>query len=135
MDMVEPSGEWLVASDELKRRAHGFVAAAFRPAKLTVNSSQLTVKDAGRKGYDDREERYSRMAGHAFLYRELVWFGLAGPIFGASCALLAREWGRRPGVWFVLGFFFTASAFLVLVVLHLYDKPTNTNGSSASKSS
>jgi hypothetical protein len=69
------------------------------------------------------------MAGHAFLYRELVWFGLAGPIFGASCALLARESGRRPGIWFVLGFFFTAGAFLVLVVLHLYKKPAKTGTS------
>lgn len=54
---------------------------------------------------------------HPTLYRELVWFAIAAPVFGGACALLAKEFGRRQWVWFLLGFFFTISAVLALVVL------------------
>jgi hypothetical protein len=61
---------------------------------------------------------------HPILYRELVWFAIAAPLFGGACALLAKEWGRRQWVWFLLGFFFTISAVLALIFLNTwYRKP------------
>jgi uncharacterized membrane protein YfcA len=62
--------------------------------------------------------------GHHILYRELAWFAIAAPIFGVSCALLAKEWSRRAWLWFLLGFFFTINAILILVALHRYTKPS-----------
>jgi cell division protein FtsW (lipid II flippase) len=58
---------------------------------------------------------------HAILYRELIWFVIAGPLFGVACALLANEWGRRQWVWLLLGFFFTFLAVLALVFLKTWD--------------
>jgi hypothetical protein len=65
---------------------------------------------------------------HPILYRELLWFAIAAPIFGVSCALLAKEWGRRRWVWFLLGFFFTINAILALVFLNIWDKKPATDG-------
>ena len=65
--------------------------------------------------------------GHTILYRELAWFCIAAPLFGASCALLAKGWGRRQWVWFLLGFFFTICAVLALVFLNMYRKPQDTH--------
>jgi hypothetical protein len=59
--------------------------------------------------------------GHAVLFRELIWFVIAGPLFGVACALLAKEWGRRQWVWLLLGFFFTFIAVLALVFLKTWD--------------
>jgi uncharacterized membrane protein YfcA len=59
-------------------------------------------------------------AGHFVLYRELIWFAIAGPIFAYSGAWLAKHWERRPWVWAILGFFFTTLAVLTLVVLENY---------------
>jgi hypothetical protein len=61
------------------------------------------------------------LLGHAVLYRELIWFVIAGPLFGVTCALLAKEWGRRQWVWLLLGFFFTFIAVLALVFLKTWD--------------
>jgi len=63
------------------------------------------------------------MAVYPILYRELIWFGIAAPLFGGSCALLAKERDRRQGVWFVLGFFFTTIAVLALAFPDQYRKP------------
>jgi hypothetical protein len=65
--------------------------------------------------------------GHDTLFRELVWFGIAAPIFGGACALLAKSYGRRQWVWFILGFFFTASAIIVLAFLCLHGKRANSD--------
>jgi hypothetical protein len=59
--------------------------------------------------------------GHAVLSRELIWFVIAGPLFGVACALLAKEWERRQWVWLLLGFFFTFIAVLALVFLKTWD--------------
>jgi hypothetical protein len=59
------------------------------------------------------------VTGHSVLYRELILFAVAGPIFGYSCAELAKVWGRRPWVWFLLGCFFTFTAVLALILLRL----------------
>jgi small basic protein len=58
---------------------------------------------------------------HAILYRELIWLAIADPLFGVACALLAKEWGRRQWVWFLLGFFFTFIAVMALVFLETWD--------------
>ena len=65
--------------------------------------------------------------GYEFLVRELIWFGIAGPIFGTACALLAQSLRRRPWLWFILGFFGTAVAVLALACLSMYDKPAPTD--------
>jgi membrane protein implicated in regulation of membrane protease activity len=67
--------------------------------------------------------------GTPLLYRELIWFGIAAPIFGCACALLAKEWGRRQWVWFLLGFFFTFIAVLALVFLNTWGKKSDTDSS------
>jgi hypothetical protein len=66
-------------------------------------------------------------AVHPILYRELVWFAIAAPVFGVACALLAREWGRRQWVWFLLGFFFTINAVLALIFLRTWSRKPDTN--------
>jgi len=58
------------------------------------------------------------------LYRELIWFVIVGPVFGVACALLAKEWGRRSWLWFLLGYFFTFLAVMALVFLKTWDKNT-----------
>ena len=58
------------------------------------------------------------------LYRELIWFVIVGPIFAVACALLAKEWGRRVWLWFLLGYFFTFLAVMALVFLKTWDKNT-----------
>jgi cell division protein FtsW (lipid II flippase) len=64
---------------------------------------------------------------HPILYRELVWFAIAAPVFGIACALLAKEWGRRQWVWFLLGFFFTLSAVLALIFLKTWSGRPDTD--------
>jgi hypothetical protein len=61
-------------------------------------------------------------AGHPILHRGLIWFTISGPVFGLACALLAKEWGRRQWVWFLLGFFFTFNAVLALIFLKTWEK-------------
>ena len=67
-------------------------------------------------------------AGHAVLYRELIWLTIADPLFGIACALLAKEWGRRQWVWFLLGFFFNFIAVLALIFLMTWGTTPNTDG-------
>jgi hypothetical protein len=64
---------------------------------------------------------------HSVLYRELVWFAVAAPVFGGACALLAKQFGRRQWVWFLLGFFFTVNAVLALVVLNMWRRKSLTD--------
>jgi len=59
----------------------------------------------------------------------LVWFIIAAPLFGAACALLAKEWRRRPWVWFLLGFFFTFLAVLALIFLKTWEKKIDAESS------
>jgi hypothetical protein len=49
-----------------------------------------------------------------------------GPARGleVACALLAKEWGRRQWLWFLLGFFFTFIAVLALVFFKTWDRDT-----------
>ncbi len=44
----------------------------------------------------------------------LFWL-ILGATTGCFCAWLARERGRNPGGWFVLGFFFSFVALLTLI--------------------
>ena len=46
------------------------------------------------------QESVAMFAGHAILYRELIWFGIVAPVFGVACALLAKEWERLQWVRF-----------------------------------
>ncbi len=48
---------------------------------------------------------------------ELICLMVAGPVCGAVCALLARNYRRNPRVWFVLGYLLTAIAVLALVMV------------------
>jgi membrane protein implicated in regulation of membrane protease activity len=64
---------------------------------------------------------------HPILYREFVWFAIAAPVFGVACALLAKEWGRRQWVWFLLGFFFTSNAVLALIFLKAWSRRPDTD--------
>ncbi len=56
------------------------------------------------------------------LYQELIWFGIAGPLFGFACAHLAQESGRRQWLWAILGYFFTFVAVMALITLNLLNK-------------
>jgi len=55
------------------------------------------------------------------LETELRWYLvrllLFGPVFGALCALLARELNRRGLVWFILGIFAGPLAALILATM------------------
>jgi hypothetical protein len=64
---------------------------------------------------------------HPVLYRELVWFTIAAPVFGVACALLAKEWGRRQWMWFLLGFIFTFNAVLALIFLKTWSRRPDTD--------
>jgi hypothetical protein len=37
---------------------------------------------------------FAMITGHPVLYHELIWFGIAAPIFGCACALLAKRVGK-----------------------------------------
>ena len=56
------------------------------------------------------------------LYQELIWFGIAGPLFGFACAHLAQESGRRQWLWAILGYFFTFVAVMALIILNELNK-------------
>jgi NADH:ubiquinone oxidoreductase subunit 5 (subunit L)/multisubunit Na+/H+ antiporter MnhA subunit len=63
------------------------------------------------------------------LEENLIWFTIAAPLFGAACALLAKQWHRRQWVWFLLGFFFTFAAVMAFIFLITWGKKPDTNSS------
>ncbi len=56
----------------------------------------------------------------------LIVGALAGVVFGGGCAIIASNKKRDPVGWFLLGFFFSFVALIVVAVLTPGDKKSET---------
>ena len=54
----------------------------------------------------------------------LIIVGLSGVVFGGACATLSNNKNRDTFGWFVLGFFFSLVALIVIAALSPLDKTT-----------
>lgn len=59
----------------------------------------------------------------------LIFGALAGTVFGGGCAIIASNKKRDPVGWFLLGFFFSFVALIVVAVLTPGDRNSQTKQS------